>query len=125
MPDDSVSVHISWHVELVVKAGEFANFMALTKEMIKTARREHGTIIYERFGNEDDNIIYLYERYANASAALAHLQEFEKTYGEQFAKLVERKRFTVFGTPNDGLRNMLDRYGATYFRILGGFYRNS
>jgi hypothetical protein len=35
--------------------------------------------------------------------------------------MVERTRFTVFGTPSDELRGVLDGLGATYMRPFGDF----
>jgi hypothetical protein len=35
--------------------------------------------------------------------------------------MVDRRRFTVYGTPSEELKGMLDGFGATYLRLLGGF----
>jgi hypothetical protein len=37
--------------------------------------------------------------------------------------MVERQRFTVYGTPSDELRGILDGFGATYMAPFGGFSR--
>ena len=41
--------------------------------------------------------------------------------GERFAKMVERRRFLVFGAADGELRAILDPLGAIYFDRLDGF----
>ena len=112
---------ISWQVELTVKSGELDNFRTLTREMVESTKGEPGVLIYERFVSEDGKVVYVYERYADSAAAVAHLVAFGKLYGERFRSLVDRRRFTVFGTPSDELRGILDRFGAAYFGPFEGF----
>ena len=114
---------ISWCVELAVKPGELDNFRALTNEMVNSTMEEPGVLIYERFLSEDGKVVHLYERYADSSAAVTHLLAFQKLHGERFMKMVDRKRFTVFGSPSEALRNILNGLGATYATPLAGFSR--
>ena len=114
---------VSWLVELAVKPGELDNFRALTGEMVEFARGEPGVLSYERFVSEDGKVVHVYERYSNSAAAVAHLRTFGNKFGGRFVGMVDRKRFTVFGTPSDELRGVLDGYGATYLGPFGGFSR--
>ena len=114
---------ISWHVELQVKPGQLETLRALTTEMVDSAKSEPGALIYERFLSEDGQVVHGFERYIDSAAAMAHLAAFEALYRERFARLVERKQFTVLGTPSPELRQMLDRFGATYSPGLAGFVR--
>jgi hypothetical protein len=63
----------------------------------------------------------VHERYENSAAAVAHLVKFAATFVERYGRLVERKRFVMFGDPSDALRALLVRYGATYHRPFGPF----
>ena len=112
---------VSWQVELAVKPGELDNFRTLTAEMVEFARSEPGVLIYERFVSADGKVVYVYERYTDAAAAVAHLRTFAQKFGARFTGMVDRQRFTVFGTPDDALRRMLDGYGAAYLGPFGGF----
>lgn len=114
---------VSWQVELTVKPGKLDDFQALTSEMVEYTKGEEGVLIYERFISEDGKVVYVYERYANAAYAVAHLQAFGEKFGERFVDMVERKRFTVFGRPSHALREILDQFGATYLDPLDGFSR--
>ena len=118
-----MSAEISWQVELEVKPGQRDHFLALTEEMVEITRGEAGVLIYERFGSEDGEVIWVYERYADSTAAVAHLRMFSEQFGERFASMVTRKRFTVFGSPSDELRSILDGFDATYLARFAGFAR--
>ena len=114
---------VSWQVELAVKHGELDNFRALTEEMVESTRGEPGVLSYERFVSTDGQVVHVYERYADSAAAVAHLRTFGRKFGRRFVGMVERKRFTVYGTPSVELRGMLDEFGATYLEPFGGFSR--
>ena len=112
---------ICWHVELVIKPGLLESFRALTGEMVESARRELGILSYQRFVSEDGKTVHVYERYADSTAALTHLEIFAKKFAEPFQDMVERKRFVVFGYPTAELKAALDGYGAIYFKPFGDF----
>ena len=113
-----MNAEISWLVELAVKPGQLDNFRALTGEMVEFSRREPGVLGYDRFVSEDGKLVYACERYADSAAALDHLQTFEKKFSYRLLGMVDRRRFTVFGTPTDELKRRLDRFGATYLRLF-------
>jgi quinol monooxygenase YgiN len=113
-----MSEEVAWLVELVIKPGQLDNFRALTREMVKFSRREAGVLTYERFVSDDGNFVYAYERYANSAAAVAHLRTFEQIFSRRFLGMADRRRFTVLGAPTEELRKLLDRFGATYLRLL-------
>ena len=112
---------VAWLVELAVKPGQLDDFRALTGEMVESTRSERGVLSYQRFVSEDGRSVHVYERYADSAAAVAHLRVFEQRFAARFAGMVDRRRFTVLGTPADELKRMLDRFGATYLRPLGDF----
>jgi quinol monooxygenase YgiN len=112
---------VSWRVELAVKLGQLENFRALTAEMVESTRDDAGVLNYQRFVSEDGKVVHLYERYADSAAALAHLQAFGQKFGERFLRMVERTRFTVYGTPSDELRGVLDGFGASFLAPFDDF----
>lgn len=118
-----MSDQVSWHVELSVRPGEFERLRALTAEMVESTRGEPGALCFERFVSDDQQVVHIYERYADSSAAIEHLQVFQREFAERFGELVERKQFDVFGSPSLELKGMLDRYGATYHQRFDGFSR--
>jgi quinol monooxygenase YgiN len=118
-----MSDHISWHVELQVKPGQLDALRTLTSEMVESTKSEPGALVYERYLSDDRQTVHVFERYVDPNAAVAHLTAFGKLYGERFAKIVDRKRFTVFGTPTAELKEILDPLGAKYAAALAGFSR--
>ena len=118
-----MSGEISWHVELHVKPRKMKAFRDLTRHMVESTRSERGALIYERFIGDDQQSVHVFERYADSSAAVAHLSTFARLHAKRFAQLVERKRFTVFGTPTPELRQILDPLGAKYCALLSGLSR--
>jgi quinol monooxygenase YgiN len=106
---------VSWLVELRIKNGQRENFLILTRAMVEQARNENGVLSYQRFISDDGQTIHVHERYVNSDAALAHLRAFARFFADQFASMVERTRFTVFGHPSDELRFALDSFGATSY----------
>jgi quinol monooxygenase YgiN len=118
-----MSDQISWHVELQVKPGQLGTLRTLTSEMVESTKSEVGALIYERFISDDSQVVHVFERYIDSAAAVAHLVAFRKMYGERFAKMVDRRRFTVFGTPTPELKEILDPLGAKYVAAFAGFSR--
>jgi quinol monooxygenase YgiN len=114
---------IAWQVELAVKPGELENYRALIGEMVEFTETEPSTLIYEYFISQDGQTIYVYERYADAAAAVAHLLAAGKRFGGRSAHMVEIRRFLVFGMPSAELRAILDRLGATYLALFAGTHR--
>jgi quinol monooxygenase YgiN len=112
---------ISWRVQLAVKPGQLDNFRELTAEMVEATRKETGVLSYERFVTDDGRFVHVYERYADSAAALAHLRKFGKAFGERFNGMVERVQFAVYGIPSNGLKDVLDGFGATYLKRFGDF----
>jgi hypothetical protein len=55
----------------------------------------------------------------NSRAALAHLTVFVERFGVQYASMVNRNRFTVYGAPTSELRQMLDQFSPEYLRPFG------
>jgi quinol monooxygenase YgiN len=114
---------VAWHVVLAVKPGALEDFQVLTGEMVEATREEAGVLSYERFVSADGMVVHVYERYADSTAAVAHLRAFRRQFGKRFAGLVDRTRFTVYGSPSTELRGLLDNFGATYMAPFGGFAR--
>ena len=93
---------VAWQVELVIKSGALDDFRALTGEMVETTCGEPRVLSYERFISADGTVVHVYERYVDSAAAVAHLRMFERQFGRRFVDLVDRTRFTVYGTPSYG-----------------------
>jgi quinol monooxygenase YgiN len=114
-----VGDEISWRVEVFVKPDQVGNLLALTDEMVESARVEVGCLSYQRFISADGHSVHVYERYLNSSAAMAHLRVFFKRYEDRYASMVIRDRFTVYGSPSTELRQVLEQFSPEYLRPFG------
>ena len=112
---------IAWRVELSIKPDQVGNLLALTDEMVESASAEEGCLSYKRFISPDGESVHLYERYLNSAAAQAHLTIFSERFKARFAGMVDRKNVTVYGAPNNELRQMLNQFNPQYFRPFGDF----
>ncbi len=112
---------ISWQVELSIEPEQLGAFRLLTSQMIQSTRLEQGVLVYERFLSEDHGKVFVYERYSDSEAAIAHLHVFREKFGKVFSRLAQRDRFLVFGRPNQQLRQILSGFGAEFLSPMGGF----
>jgi quinol monooxygenase YgiN len=110
---------IAWWVELAVKPGRLENFRQLTRAMVDFTRNEPGVLCYQRFVSDDEAVVHAYEQYEDSDAALAHLRNFRERFSRSFLTMVDRRRFTVYGTPNAELKGVLDSLGAVYLKRFG------
>jgi quinol monooxygenase YgiN len=115
----SMTDQISWCVELAVKPGCLDTFKELTAEMVASTRNESGVLSYQRFVTNDEKMVHAYEQYADSDSALAHLQKFRKKFSPRFSSMVDRMKFTVYGTPSAELKRLLDGFGAVYLGRFG------
>ena len=115
-----MSQQIGWCVELAIKPGQLGNFVKLTAEMIELTRNEFWRAESDqRFVSGDETTVHAIERYVDLGAALRHLQNFAEKFAERFLSMVDRKLFTVHGTPSPELKELLDGFSASYLRRFG------
>jgi quinol monooxygenase YgiN len=118
-----MSDQVSWVFEVAVKPGKIEALRTLMEEMVESTRAEPGALIYEWFVSDDEDVVILYERYADSAAALTHSDAFAAKFAERFRDLVDPTRFTVLGTPSDEAKTALSRPGRVFLDSFGGFAR--
>lgn len=110
-------------VVLAVKQGELDAFRALMEEMVAHAQTKPGTIIYEWFVSDDGGTVHIYERYLDSAAALESSNDFGEHFAERFIAAVDVTGFSVYGNPNDAVREAHSGVGAQFLEPFGGFAR--
>ena len=116
---------VSWVMEFTVKPGQLDMLTPLVEEMARSTRAEAGTQQFAWFVSEDGTSGQVHERYADTTAALAHLHTFTERFAERVLTAVEPTRFTVLGLPSAGVQQALADFGPTYLRPLGDFTRET
>ena len=116
--------NVYWILETSVKEGELENVEALMNEMIEqTKAGEPNAIGYEWHVSEDGKNVTLYERYKDSAATLVHLDNFGKNFASRFMKMLDIKKFVVYGSPDETTTKALKGIGAKIMKPLGGFHR--
>jgi quinol monooxygenase YgiN len=118
-----VEDHVSWVIELAVKAGEGDQSRELMEEMVSGTSPEPQTLGYEWYISDDGGTVHIYEKYADSEAMVTHVNGFMEKWAKRFLDCFEVTRFVVYGDPSPAARELLDGFGATYLRPWGGFSR--
>jgi quinol monooxygenase YgiN len=110
--------------EFSIKSDELDSLKALVKEMVEaTQTNESNTMIYEIFISEDGKTCQVMERYVDSAAAMMHLGNFAKKFGDRLWAFLEPKGFKLCGNPSDELREAVSGVGAMILSPIGGFAR--
>lgn len=112
--------NIIWTVAGKLKPGQRRAYEALMNEMMTEVIQEPGTTHYEWTIADDGETIHVYERYANAEAAVKHLATWSR-FAESYMALVEVTAFTVFSDLTPELQAAVGGLSPIYMRPLGGF----
>jgi quinol monooxygenase YgiN len=116
--------HVSWMFELTVKAGRESDFRTLMAEMAQaTNNNEPGTLDYEWYVSDDGQRLHLFERYANADAAMIHLGTFGERFMARFFDVLIPERMTLYGAPDDRVRGALAQLAPEVMSRAAGFSR--
>jgi quinol monooxygenase YgiN len=118
-----VENHVSWVVELAVKAGARERFKELMDEMVSGTSGEPEALVYEWYISDDAGTVHLVETYGSSEAAVTHVSGFLEKWAQRFVDCADVSRFVVYGDPSPAARELLDGLGATYLRPWGGFSR--
>ena len=118
------SQHVSWLFELTINEGRDADFRALAAEMAAaTERNEPGTLDYEWYVTDDGRHLHLFERYADADAAMIHLQTFGAQYMARFFDVLTPTRMTLFGAVDERVRAGMAELAPLVVSRAAGFSR--
>lgn len=118
------SRHVAWMFELAVREGRDADFRALMGEMVEaTQRNEPGTLDYEWYVSDDGRRLHLFERYADADAAMTHLGTFGERYMARFFDVLAPERMTLYGAPDERVRGALAQLAPVVMQQAAGFRR--
>lgn len=117
-----MSENIFWILETEIAENSIEDLKALMKEMVDhTKATEPGAINYEWYISADNRKCTLHERYENSEAVLLHLDSFGKNYAKRFMKILTPKKFIVYGSPSDAVKNAMSPLGVIFMNSLGGF----
>jgi len=116
--------HVYWILELDIQAGREQDFHALMREMVEdTQANEPGTLAYEWSISSDGKVCHIFEHYSNSAATMVHLAKFGDKYAERFFEALSPRRFVIYGSPSQLVKDMLSGFGPTYMQLADGYCR--
>ena len=115
---------VYWILELDIQAGREADLRGLMRGMVEdTQANEPGTLAYEWSVSEDGRRCHIFEHYSNSAATLVHLAKFGEKYAERFLEILRMRRFVIYGSPSQLVKNMLAGFEPTYMQLADGYRR--
>lgn len=118
-----MSDYVAWVLELKIKDGQIDAFRSLMDEMVASTKNEPGALNYEWHIDTSGEIVHIYERYVDSAAVQAHSATFREKFAARFMSVADMTRMTVYGKPNEAVRETLGRGIAVFMQPLGGFTR--
>jgi quinol monooxygenase YgiN len=112
---------VYWIVALKILPGAEAAFQAAREKLVASTREEAGALNYE-WSLGEDGLCHIYERYADSAAAKLHLAR-SRDLVARMVESVERVVFTLYGAPDEELKQLLASRGAVVMKAVGGFGR--
>ena len=110
-------------LELQINDGQTENFKQLMKELVtNTEANEPGTLNYEWNLSSDGKTVHVYERYADSAAIMTHLGAFAN-FVPRFMEVFSPIRLSVYGSPNDEVKEAVAAFGPEFLAPAGGFSR--
>lgn len=116
-----MSKGILYLVELEVTEGKEEEARTLAQEMVDSTAKEVGALHYHLAIN--DNVLHSIEHFETNQATLEHLAIFNAKFAERYMALGTVKSCTVYGEPNEEVKNILDGFGSIYFTTVSSFSR--
>lgn len=119
-----MSSHVSWMLELELQEGQEVSFRSLMNEMVEaTKANEPGTLDYEWSLGADGRQCHLFERYADAAAALVHAGTFGERFAARFLAILKPVRCVLYGSPSAEVQKALAALNPVVMKPVGGFSR--
>jgi quinol monooxygenase YgiN len=121
-PKPSVgSDQVYWVITFTVD--QIDKFKPIVNKIVAATAKESGTLAYEYTVGDDQKTVDIYERYANAHAAVVHVTEnFGPNFSKEFLALAKPGRFVVYtAVPTDELKKTLADFHPIYMKPFDGF----
>ena len=125
-----MSDNLFFIVELALDPNQVDDVRAVMRDMAELTKAEAGTLNYEWFVSDDGTACHIYERYADADAALVHSASFPEELMRR-SQAFRPTRLTGYGAMTDEvvakrIQPLVDAVPDVTVRLLeplGGFAR--
>jgi quinol monooxygenase YgiN len=114
--------NVYWTIHATLHDGKLDDLKELMGKMVELTNGESGALNYEWSISADQKTLYVFERYADSAAVMAHMANV----GPHLPTLMEYVTLAaplVLGAPDDTVKAAFADFGATYGTEIGGFAR--
>lgn len=106
---------------VTMELADMAAYRKISEQIEEAAINQPGVLFHRSYQmSEKDAVVF--EEYKNSSSLLNWVPVFGENSGD-FASLVQRMTYEVYGTPSYECKTVLDGWGAIYFARHAGFVR--
>ncbi len=113
---------IFWIVELDILEKSKKNISNFCKEVFEAAKTEEkGTVSNAWYISDDFKRCIMIDHYKDDDAVLFHLNIFAERFSEKFNKYFKLTRFTVFGEPDERVKNAIAAFNPIYMPLYSSF----
>jgi quinol monooxygenase YgiN len=113
---------VYWVLALKINPTQESRFREISAQLVESTQGEVGCLNYEWSLSEDGGTCHVYERYVDSDAVRIHRQR-SGAIVKQLMALVTRLSFTLYGSPDADLKQMLADRTPQIMQPLGGFGR--
>jgi quinol monooxygenase YgiN len=108
---------------LTVTVDQMDKFKALIRKLVAATEKETGAVQYEYNISDDQKAVDIYERYADANAAMFHVQKTFARFSKEFFALARLTRWVIYGTPSNEFKQATADLHPIYMTPFDGFTR--
>lgn len=114
---------VHWLLEVSIEPSLANNFDQIMRDLVEETDRETGTMACEWNFNDDGTLCHIYERFANADAAMIHLGMFGDQFAAQFLSVCSIIDLTILGYASEEVKAALKGFNPTVLHQRAGFAR--
>ena len=111
---------IYWILKASINEGKKGELQGLAKQFCELTEKEEGVVAYEWSINDD--MLHIYERYANSDEALSHTANIGSLLPE-LIELVTPTEIECYGAASDAFKEAFKDVPMVYFDTFAGFHR--
>jgi len=109
--------NIYWTIVATIKDGQLEKLKSAIEPMVAATRTEKGAMSYDFWLSDDSTKVYVFERYRNNDAVLAHMGNVGDLLGA-FFECVDLEPIVILGNSSQALKDAFAAFGASHVTAL-------
>ena len=109
--------NIYWTIGAQIKDGHLENMKKAIESCVEVTRTEPGVLSYDFWLSDDSAKVYIFERYQNSDAVLAHMGNVGDLLGA-FFECVNLEPIVIMGDCSQTVKEAFAAFGASHVTAL-------